>query len=319
MPVEPSASNHAVVRRGSDRNGTDRVDLSLIISTYNRCDSLLTTLGRIEQQQTGAAWELIVVDNRSTDRTSKLLEQFASKTSLNLRVVRQPLAGLGNARNAGLHAAKGEILAFTDDDCLPAEDFIDETLNVFRGDPAIGFCGGRILLHDPTDQPITIKVSTVREEISAGDFIEAGVLHGANFAFRKTALLQAGGFDPFFGAGSFYSVEDIDGVARVSALGWKGVYDPGPLVFHHHGRKTLHDVASLERIYAHGRGAYYAKCILSNQWSKAAWKQWYWSLRHKSLGTLYRESVGGASFLIRNLWDRGRRFRSMSVSAQERS
>ncbi len=290
------------------------MDISLIIATCNRSDSLKRTLAKVEQQQTDASWELVIVNNRSTDETPEFLKRFAEQSSLDVVVVHEYKPGLGNARNAGLKVARGEVLAFTDDDCLPADDYLQETLNVFREDPKIGFIGGRILLYDPTDQPVTIKESTVREEIPAGQFIEAGVIHGANFAFRKNALLEAGGFDPFFGAGSFYSVEDIDGAARVSALGWKGVYDPRPLVFHHHGRKTLDDVASLERSYARGRGAYYAKCILFNLWPKSAWKQWYWSLRRKPLGDILRESVGGISFFARSLCDRGRRFQKVSLT-----
>lgn len=293
------------------------MDLSLIIATFNRCDSLKRTLASVAQQQPDADWELVIVDNRSTDQTADVVKQFAEASKLNVVLVHEPTPGLGNARNAGLRAAKGEILAFTDDDCLPADGFLQQTLNVFREDPKIGFIGGRILLHDPTDQPITIKESTIREELPAGHFIEAGVIHGANFAFRKTALMQAGGFDPFFGAGSFYSVEDIDSAARVSALGWKGAYDPRPLVFHHHGRKTLDDVVSLERIYARGRGAYYAKCILQNQWSKSAWKQWYWALRRKPFTDIVQESAGGVSFFLRSLWDRGRRFQKVSLVKAE--
>lgn len=293
------------------------MDLSLIIATFNRCDSLRRTLSCIEQQHVDADWELIIVDNRSTDETAEFVERFSVESKLNVVLVHEPKPGLGNARNAGLRAAKGELVLFTDDDCLPAKDYLEKTLQVFHEDPNVGFVGGRILLHDKSDQPITIKESSIREDIPAGQFIEAGVIHGANLAFRKTALMQAGGFDPFFGAGSFYSVEDIDSAAHVSALGWKGVYDPRPLVFHHHGRKSLDDVASLKQSYARGRGAYYVKCILQNRWTITAWKQWYWSLRRKPIGDIFCELIGGASFFARNLWDRGRRFQGVRLSKAE--
>ena len=291
------------------------MDLSLVIATFNRCDRLKQTLARIEDQQIDidVDWELVIVDNRSTDQTSEFVTRFAAETNLNVTVVHESTPGLGNARNAAIKVSSGEIVAFTDDDCLPADDFLQQILDVFREDADIGFVGGRILLHDPSDQPITILESTVREEIPAGQFIEAGVIHGANFSFRRKALIASGGFDPFFGAGSFYSGEDVDAIARVSAVGWKGAYDPRPLVFHHHGRKTAKDVESLERIYAHGRGAYYAKCIVSNQWSRTAWKQWYWSLRRKPLRDIICEALGGISFLSRNFFDRGRRFQAVSL------
>ena len=289
------------------------LDLSLIISTRNRAESLQRTLRAVEQVQTRADWELVVVNNGSTDETATILDSFATSSCLNLLVIQESTPGLANARNAGVRAASGEILIFTDDDCLPATDFIETTKLVFDEDARIGFSGGRILLHDPSDQPITIQESMTREEIAPGQFIEAGLIQGANFAFRRSALLQIGGFDPFFGAGSFYAVEDIDSVARVSAAGWHGVYDPRPLVYHHHGRKTLADATALEKTYARGRGAYYVKCMLGKSWSIDAWKQWYWASRRKNLKSLWREAAGGTSFLFRNLWDRGRRFQKHNL------
>lgn len=293
------------------------MDLSLIISTRNRSESLLRTLRCIEQMQTEACWELVVVDNGSTDNTPEVLRMFAKDSSVNVVMVHEPNPGLANARNAGVRSAKGNILVFTDDDCLPATDYLEQTIAVFAEDDMIGFAGGRILLYDPTDQPITIQESTVRETISPGQFVEAGLIQGANFAFRRTALLTSGAFDPFFGAGSYYAVEDIDAVARVSALGWHGVYDPRPLVYHHHGRKTVADADALESTYAHGRGAYYVKCMLEKQWSTEAWKQWYWSTRRKTLLSLRREFAGGLSFFLRSLWDRGRRFRNLNFQDAE--
>lgn len=293
------------------------MDLSLIISTRNRAESLQRTLQAIEQIQTQADWELVVVDNGSTDDTAAVLDSFKNSSRLNVLVVQEPTPGLANARNAGVRAASGEVLVFTDDDCLPTINFIDATKLVFDEDARIGFSGGRILLHDPSDQPITIQESMTREQIEPGQFIEAGLIQGANFAFRRSALLQIGGFDPFFGAGSFYAVEDIDSVARVSAAGWRGVYDPRPLVYHHHGRKTLADATVLESTYARGRGAYYVKCMLGKRWSTDAWKQWYWSCRRKNLPSLWREFAGGTSFFFRNLWDRGRRFQKLNLPVQD--
>ncbi len=288
------------------------MDLSLIISTRNRADSLSRTLHTIEQlEKTSANWELVVVDNGSTDQTAEILQAFANKTSLNVSTVIESNAGLANARNAGVKNARGELLVFTDDDCLPDPDFIEQWLGVLNENLSIGFAGGRILLHDPTDQRITIQEHTQQESICPGDFIEPGLIQGANFAFRRKALIEAGGFDPFFGAGAFYSVEDIDSVARVSANGWQGVYDPRPLVYHAHGRKTLADVRSLENSYALGRGAYYAKCMLQRRWSKQAWKHWYWTHCRKPFNGIRKELMGGFTFLCRNFYDNGRRFRKL--------
>ena len=294
------------------------MNLTLIVATRNRAQSLHRTLRAIEKIQSLSPWELVVVDNGSTDDTANVLSTFAEQTSLNMVVVHEPKLGIANARNSGMKAASGRILAFTDDDCLPARDFVDQTLLVFSEDASLGFVGGRILLHDDADQPIAIKESLDRELISPGQFIEVGLIHGANFAFRRTALQQAGGFDPFFGVGSYYAVEDIDLVSRVSASGWYGVYDARPLVYHDHGRKTLAEAHSTQNIYARGRGAYYVKCILARQWSFQAMKEWYWASRRKKLSSLSREFAGGVSFLFRSLWDRGQRFRNLDFQNIEK-
>ena len=270
----------------------------------------------IAQLDSQFPWELVIVNNGSGDGTADLLQEFLETSTLNVTIVNETTPGLANARNAGVRAATGRVLAFTDDDCLPATDFIVQMLNVFNEDETIGFVGGRILLHDPTDQPITIKESTEREVIESGHFIEAGLIHGANFACRRKALLQAGAFDPFFGAGSYYAVEDIDMAARISAAGWLGVYDPRPVVRHDHGRKTTADAEALASTYAKGRGAYYVKCILQKQWSLLGMKQWYWASRRKPIVSLTREFSGGVSFFFRSCWDRGRRFRELNIEGK---
>lgn len=289
------------------------MQLSIIISTYNRCDSLSRTLQSVGRLNHGCQWELVIVNNRSSDATESVIKEFVQCSSLDVKSIFEPKAGLANARNAGLRAAAGEIVAFTDDDCLPEIDFIANWLEVFSEDPTIGFAGGRILLHDPSDLPFTIQESTTRVEIQPGEYIPSGLIQGANFAFRRTALVAAEGFDPFFGAGAYYAAEDLDSVARVSSMGWRGVYDPRPIVRHDHGRKELIEVTALENTYARGRGACYVKCILRNQWSRQAWKQWYWALCRKSKSCIGKEFLGGISFLCRHTFNFGRRFRDLRL------
>src|SRR3546814_9709199 len=75
--------------------------------------------------------------------------------------------------------------------------------------------------------------------------------------FPYTALVRSD-----FGAGTPFACEDVDALARAAAAGWRGAYDPRPLVYHHHGRKTREDALRLRRVYDTARGAYYAKCIM---------------------------------------------------------
>jgi GT2 family glycosyltransferase len=130
-------------------------------------------------------------------------------------------------------------------------------------DNGAAYVGGRILLHDQDDLPITIQPLERRVEIPPCSFIRPGLIHGANFAFRKEALEAIAGFDPLLGAGTrIRSGDDIDAVARTSAAGYAGAYDPRPLVYHHHGRKNPRDLEALEAGYDLGRGAYFMKGLL---------------------------------------------------------
>ncbi len=289
------------------------MDLSVIISTRNRRFGLAKSLAAIERLEADFEWELVLVDNGSTDGTGEALEEFCRRTSLRARVVVEPQPGLANARNRGLREAKGLYFAFTDDDCYPSPDWLMQVKAVFDEDPTIGYVGGRILLFDPTDQRITIQERADRVALERDVFLPAGFIQGANFALRREAVCDTGWFDPFFGPGAHYNAEEVDYLSRVSAAGWKGVYDPRPVVYHHHGRKTVEEVDKLRASYDHGRGAYYAKCLLRRNNTIGVIKNWYWDARRLYIRTILREAVGGVSYLARHLIDRGKRFESLSA------
>jgi GT2 family glycosyltransferase len=206
-------------------------------------------------------WELIVVDNGSTDGTDAVLEEFSRSFGETLRVLHEPRLGLAHARNRGLSVASGEVVAFTDDDCYPARTWLARIHDCFAEHPALGFLGGQIRLYDDADLPLTILLVEDRMEYSPPSFIRPGAIQGANMAFRRRALEEIGGFDVRLGAGTAFPCEDIDAVARVSSAGWHGAYDPRPLVFHHHGRRSPDEVRTLYRSYLRGAGAHYAKCL----------------------------------------------------------
>ena len=99
---------------------------------------------------------------------------------------------------------------------------LDRIVGCFE-EASLGFVGGRVLLFDPTDFPITIQELDHRVEIEPCAFVPAGLIHGANFAFRREVLEAIGGFDPGFGAGTpGFACEDVDAVARAAAAGWWG-------------------------------------------------------------------------------------------------
>ncbi len=273
--------------------------LSLIICTRNRAHQLADCLETILHLECEDAWELVLVDNGSTDNTSIIVEKFRDSFPGQLTVEIETLPGLSRARNRGWRVAQGDIIAFTDDDCYPDPKYIQASIDCFEEDVRVGFIGGRILLHDPTDYRITIQESEQRQEIPPFSFIDPGLIQGANFACRRRAIESVGGFDELFGAGTQFPTEDIDILARMSGAGWFGAYDPRPLVYHHHRRKTESEAAQLMRQYDRGRGAYYAKCLANSSLRNVYLKNLSWKVRSQNLGITYRELSAAVEYTVR--------------------
>lgn len=273
------------------------MQLSLVICTRNRASQLAESLLSLTRLQYPAPWELVIVDNGSRDETQDVIRNC--RKSLFLKTVIEPQAGLGRARNRGWATSQGDIVAFTDDDCYPAHDFLSSIVRCFEEDARFGFMGGRILLHDPEDYRVTIQEKTSRQEFCPGEFLPTGLIQGANFACRRTALESVGGFDERFGAGALFPCEEVDVMARMLARGWSGAYEPRSLVYHHHRRKSKKEAFRLMRNYDRGRGAYYSKCILNPELRTEYLRNWCWAMTRQSGGTTARELAAGAEFLIR--------------------
>lgn len=270
--------------------------VSLVICTRNRAAFLPACLDAVTALRPTAPWEVVLVDNGSTDETPALLAAFAEDAPFAVTVVREARPGLAAARNAGVAAARGGVLAFTDDDCYPAPDFLDRWLDVFA-DPAVAFGAGRILLHDPDDYPITIRTDTTPTAIVPHGFIEPGLVQGANMAFRREVVWALGGFDPALGPGGVFNFEDLDMSSRAAAAGYAGGFFPGPVVRHHHRRRLPRDVRALQRSYDRGRGAYFASLLLRRQAPRALAHHVRRSLAWKPGGAIAREILSALHYV----------------------
>jgi glycosyltransferase involved in cell wall biosynthesis len=282
------------------------VQISLIICTRNRADQLTRCLEYVDAlEQPPGNSELVLVDNGSTDISPAIIREFKARARMPVLDVYEPRPGLARARNAGLARASGAILAFTDDDCYVRSDFLLQMIRCFE-QPAIGYVGGRVVLHDPSDALVAIKDCPAPRRFEPYHALPAGVIHGANMAVLRTALKAVGGFDPLLGAGTpLRAGEDIEFLARLCWAGWTGLYDPGPSVAHHHGRKPGADVRKLSAAYDYGRGAYYASALLNPRARPSYLRHWSERvrgyLRAHDLASPRREVLGALRYLLLRL------------------
>jgi GT2 family glycosyltransferase len=264
------------------------VDVSVVICTRNRARALhasLESVAAAARACTGAEAELVIVDNASSDDTQAVVNSWAETTPLKVTLVREARKGLAVARNTGVRAAHGAVLAFTDDDCRLAPDYLCTLLELFARDPGMVVRGGRVDLGDPRDLPFTIKTDPLPTAYD-GERHPGGFVHGCNMAMTRAAFDRIGLFDERFGAGAPCEAgEDTDYLYRAHLAGIAVEYAPSLVVAHHHGRRNHAEIAKLNAIYARGNGALYLKH--ARHWRLL--RNFVWDVK----GSV-RELVGGA-------------------------
>jgi len=197
--------------------------VSVVVATYNGAKWLRVCL-RSLMKLNYPDYEVILVDDGSTDSVPEIAASFER-----VRYIRQPNRGLSAARNAGLEAATGEIIAYTDDDCRADEDW----LYYLAGDLAQGdfaAMGGHNFL--PPDDSATAAAVMAAPGGPAHVMLsetEAEHIPGCNMAFRKSALEAIGGFDPIYRKAG----DDVDVCWRLQAAGYRIGFNPAGFVWHY--------------------------------------------------------------------------------------
>jgi glycosyltransferase involved in cell wall biosynthesis len=138
--------------------------ISVVVCTRDRAARLDRMLRSLHEMATPAAleWEVLVVDNGSRDGTRDVVTAFARRAKMPTRYLFEKRRGLSRARNAGVRAARGDVVAFTDDDCLVDSQWVARIDAEFRADVELGIVGGRVELHDPGDAPVSVRVHRER-------------------------------------------------------------------------------------------------------------------------------------------------------------
>ncbi|MGH9940782.1 MAG: glycosyltransferase [Pyrinomonadaceae bacterium] len=211
------------------------IDVSVIISTYNRCHLLPAALASVLAQEAGCLrYELIVVDNNSTDDTRGVVESFMARGHENLRYVFEGQQGLSYGWNAGIAHSRGEIIAFTDDDLCVAPDWVSSIKRAFDEHPEVDFIGGKVLPRWETEPPAWLTPDHWAP-LALADYGEDSFYSNASYpkcllgkSFRREALELAGGFAPEFGRkkDGIGSTEDHELQMRLWAAGKQGLYVP---------------------------------------------------------------------------------------------
>jgi glycosyltransferase involved in cell wall biosynthesis len=224
--------------------------ISAVICTHNRYDVLSDAIASLETQSIDPdALEILIVDN-STDVPSQIAYWNQHVAPRNARLIIDPVPGLSRARNTALRQAKGDIIAYMDDDAMAFPGWCQAIVDTFDSHPKAGSAGGPVEPIWPGEQPNWLH------ELHRGYFtiVDLGEevrmlaknewLAGTNIAFRKSALERAGGFNEGLGRirNSLMSNEELVVSAKISELGYESWYTPLARVMHrvHDDRVSQH-------------------------------------------------------------------------------
>ena len=249
---------------------TRRPSVSIVICTYNRVGVLgrcLEELRRLDYPD----FEVVVVEGPSTDGTAALLDGYGD-----VKRVENPTRNLSVSRNLGIAASAGEIVAFIDDDAVPARDWLRALVATFD-DPTVGAAGGNVFGpagdHLQFENGILSRYGRVRaHRPEPGEHNDAGgpwynTLMGTNSSFRRTALESVGGFDENYE----YYHDEADLCARIIDAGFRVVHVPRAVVWHGFepgtARKTAYEFDFTVIVK---NSIYFAACL--SDWRRKPWR-----------------------------------------------
>jgi glycosyltransferase involved in cell wall biosynthesis len=208
--------------------------LSVVIPTLNRADLLASTIDRIANQSLSREqYEILVIDNGSTDHTRSVLEQ---KTRLysNLRTFSQLKRGAAATRNVGIKHAEGETILFIDDDILANPRLAEAHLRYHRQHPGASIIGAVTTPWNRSRDPFLryLRDRGIFNPYSiTGGPMDFSYYHTGNVSSARSLLLEAGGFNEEF---FIYGMEDIELGYRLEKRGCRMVHGPEAQAEHHY-------------------------------------------------------------------------------------
>jgi GT2 family glycosyltransferase len=241
---------------------------TVVLSTYNRGELLVDAVrSLIALDPASPPHEIIIVDNNSRDNTRGVVESLIPESGGRLRYLFEGKQGLSHARNAGVAASRGRIVAFTDDDVRASPDWLIALGRAFDEHPDADYAGGRVLPMWPLNPPewlidwfwsplALVDYGPEGRYVSADDRDAYITLVGANLAVRRAVFDDVGGFDPRFQheRGSVSSCEDHEFELRLVNAGKRGWYEPSAVIRAEVQPKRLEKAYHRKWSFDHGRG-----------------------------------------------------------------
>ena len=238
------------------------VDVSVIISTYNRSQHLKDALKSLAEQDVPASrFEIVIADNNSTDATKDVVIEFSKLLAPAVKYIKEKQQGLSYARNSGVIQAEGRIVAFLDDDATADKSWIKEIIRVYDNFPDAGVVGGRI-------KPVWIKEKpawlTKNLEMCFG-VLDLGNItkeitfpqtpFGGNFSVNRMMFIETGGFSGMLGRKGkrLLSSEEVLLCCHIQTRSKKIFYTPEAVVYHKILPERLHKKYLFRRAYWQGK------------------------------------------------------------------
>jgi glycosyltransferase involved in cell wall biosynthesis len=237
--------------------------ISIVIPTFNRPERLAYCLQSCSRLDYPAdRFEVIVVDDGGVAPLDDVANQFHGV--LTLRLLRQENAGPATARNTGARAAKGEFIIFTDDDCVPAPDWLEVLATRFKASPDCAIAG-------ETSNALTQNLYSTASQLLISYVIayygnasgRVRFFPASNLGFPAVRFLEVGGFNASFPTSAGEDREICD---RWQQKGLRMIFEPAAVVshFHHLTAKTF-----MRQHFSYGTGAFYYHSLRSRQRGQA--------------------------------------------------
>ncbi|MFD2036373.1 glycosyltransferase family 2 protein [Belliella marina] len=239
--------------------------LSIIICTYNRCDLLRLALDSLHKQ-TKLGYELIVIDNNSSDETRDLVLNYKIE-NVDINYFLETSIGLSHARNRGIVEAKGEYLAYIDDDCILPENWVALAHNIIESSKPKMF-GGPVFPFYQNSKPKWYKDKYLTFEFGkiSRCLDDKETLIGCNFFVKKSVFMEIDNFKPALGMNGeqiLYS-EETEFQLRFCSISNENklFYDPNLFVYHYARPDKLSLFWNIKAFVGKGKSNYLVKNVV---------------------------------------------------------